>query len=109
MMTINETIIHYIRCYSGSENRVVQKTVSKHIHSFKNRFEAENAVERCISDLLYYNYIQDVAFCDMDETERQYYSNDYCRIFRVIRSFNEAEYIEEKCKKLYSEAAGQDT
>ncbi len=95
-MNINETILHYIRCCDGSEKRVLQRTIAHHRSEFRNQFEAEETVEKCILELLKYNYIVEVKYNDMNEIEKQLFKDDCCKIFRVVRQYNENEFRKEK-------------
>ena len=95
-MSINETIVHYIKCCDGSEKRVMQRTISRHRSAFRNQLEAEATVEKCILELLKFNYIEEVKLNDMNEIEKQLFLDDCCRVFRVVRKYNEDEFQKEK-------------
>lgn len=96
-MNIKESIIHYIGVYDGSEKRVIENTVSDHIYEFKKQSDARQAVESNIFWLVENKYIQVVRYQDMTDSEKRYYESDgYCTIYRIVRRYNESEYLKEK-------------
>lgn len=95
-MSINETIVHYIKCCDGSEKRVMQRTISRHRNEFRTQLEAEETVGKCILELIKFNSIKEIKPNDMNEIEKRIFADDCCRIFRVVKQHNEDEYLKEK-------------
>lgn len=95
-MNMYETIMRYIDIYGGSEQRIIENTVSDFVYNYKNKTEAKNAVINSILWLLNNNYIKSVNFTEMIEDERRYYSSDDCAIYRVLKRYNEKEYYEQQ-------------
>ena len=95
-MNIKESIIHYIDVYDGSEKRIVEKTVSAHMGEFRKQSDAKRAVESAISWLIENKYIRVVNYQDMTDMEKRYYESDCCTIYRIIKRYNESEYLKEK-------------
>ena len=91
-MDIKNTIQYYISVYSGSEKRVIEKTMN-------DQGCKRETVESNIDWLIRYQYIEYVEFCNMTDMEKTYYRSDSCRILREIRKYDEIEYCEEKNKK----------
>ena len=95
-MYIKETIKHYIDVYNGSEKRVLEKTAYSHRYEFKNMEKAILAVNQCIIWLIENNYIVRVNYDEMDEMQRRYFESDGCNIYKIIKRYNESEYLKEK-------------
>lgn len=95
-MNIKESIIHYIGVYDGSEKRVIENTVSDHIYEFKKQSDTRQAVESNIFLLVENKYIQVVRYQDMTDSEKRYSESDYCTIYRIVKRYNESEYLKEK-------------
>ena len=96
MMNIKETIMHYVVCYDGSEERVIQKTISKHRSEYKDQLEARETVVSCIQWLINHNYLSVLSYNEMTSIQKQYCNDDCCRILNIMKRYNESEFLEEK-------------
>lgn len=97
MNNIKETIIHYIDVYNGSEKRIVENTVREHFYEFRNENKTKIAVEQSIDWLIDNNYISVVNCNEMTDIQKSFHKSDgYCRIFKIIKRYNESEYLKEK-------------
>lgn len=95
-MNIKETIMHYISVYCGSEKRIVENTIEDHMKEFRKKSEVENAVRECISWLLEKNYISLIYNrSEMTDCEKRYYESDNCVIYRIIKRYNDEEYLKQ--------------
>lgn len=95
-MSVKETIMHYVDCYSGSEERVIAHTISKHRNEFKNQAIAREVVEHCISWLITNKYLCVLNYNEMDTIQKQYFHDDCCKILRKIKRYSESEFFKEK-------------
>ncbi len=96
-MNIKESIIHYIGVYDGSEKRIIENTISDHMYEFGKQSDARRAVESNILWLIENKYIEFVNYQNMTDMEKRYYESDgYCSIYRIIKRYNESEYLSEK-------------
>lgn len=95
-MNIKETIMHYIDVYEGSEKRIVEKTAYCYECEFKNMSQAIQAVEKCIIWLIENKYIVRVNYNEMNEIQRRYFESDCCNMYKIIKRYNESEYLKEK-------------
>ncbi len=96
-MDIKETIIHYIDVYSGSEKRVIEKTANDCSFMYRSKDEVNKAINANINWLLDNNYIEVVDYSHMDDSQKSFYNSDgYCTIYKVIKRYNESEYLKEK-------------
>ncbi|MBQ6837855.1 MAG: hypothetical protein IJO44_03365 [Clostridia bacterium] len=95
-MNIKETIMHYIDIYDGSEKRVIEKTICSHRNEFENIEKAYSAVNNYIVWLIENKYIVRVNYNEMNESQKHYFESDCCTIYKIIKRYNEAEYLKEK-------------
>ena len=96
-MNIKESIIYYITLYYGSEKRIIENVVADHLYEFLNVSRAKSAVKSNIDWLIENMYISVVDYTEMDSYQKNYYESDgYCRIFKIIKRYNESEYLKEK-------------
>ena len=95
-MNIKETIMHYVDCYSGSEERVIERTISKHRNEFKSQANARDVVQRCISWLISNQYLCVLNYNEMDEIQKQYFRDDCCKILKKVKRYSESEFFKEK-------------
>lgn len=95
-MNIKETIMYYVDCYDGSEERVIKKTIAKHHSEFKGQLDAYETVVGCIQWLINHNYLSVLSYNEMTSIQKQYYNDDCCRILNKIKRYNASEFLEEK-------------
>lgn len=89
--------MHYIYVYEGSEKRIIENVSAAHAYEFKSSSKAKIAVEANIDWLIDNNYISVINFNEMTDIQKSFYESDgYCRIFKIIKRYNESEYIKEK-------------
>lgn len=79
-----------------AKKRVIENTVSDHIYEFKKQSDTRQAVESNIFLLVENKYIQVVRYQDMTDSEKRYSESDYCTIYRIVKRYNESEYLKEK-------------
>ncbi|MBP3560655.1 MAG: hypothetical protein J6K49_08320 [Clostridia bacterium] len=95
-MSIKETIMHYIDIYDGSEKRIIEKTAYNHKNEFKNMEQAYSSINKHIIWLIENKYIVRVNCDEMNESQKRYFESDCCTIYKIIKRYNEAEYLKEK-------------
>lgn len=96
-MDIRESIIHYIDVYEGSEKRIIKNVIATHSHEFTSASNAKSIVEANICWLIENKYISVVNYNEMTDMQKRFYESDgYCRIFKIIKRYNESEYLKEK-------------
>lgn len=96
-MSIRETIIRYIDLYAGSEKRIVENAINDHFYEFRNENKTKIAVEESINWLIENKYISVVNYTAMTDIQKSFYESDgNCRIFKIIKGYNESEYLKEK-------------
>ena len=96
-MNIKESIMHYIYVYEGSEKRIIENVSADHAYEFKSSSKAKIAVEANIDWLMENKYISAVNYTEMTDMQKRFYESDgYCRIFKIIKRYNDSEYLKEK-------------
>jgi hypothetical protein len=96
-MDIRKLIIRYIDVYEGSEKRIIENVISNHSYEFNSSSKAKIAVEANIDWLVDNKYICVVNYNEMTDMQKRFYESDgYCRIFKIIKRYNESEYLKEK-------------
>lgn len=94
---MKESIMHYISVYEGSEKRIIENVTSTHSYEFNSPSKAKIAVEANIDWLIENKYIGVVNYNEMTDMQKRFYESDgYCRIFKIIKRYNDSEYLKEK-------------
>lgn len=96
MEDARELIIHYLRVYDGSSKRAIENTAEAIRWNYKKASGAIEAARSALFWLLENKYIVFVPYNEMNEFEKRYYESDCCEIYRVLKSFDESEYLKEK-------------
>lgn len=100
-MSIKEAIIRYIDLYDGSEKRIMENVTHDHFYEFKNENKTKTAVEQSINWLIENKYISVANYNEMTDIQKSFCeSDDCCRIFKIIKRYNESEYLKEKYDSL---------
>ena len=96
MEDARELIIYYLGVYDGSSKRAIERTADDIKWSYKKIADARNAAQDALYWLLDNKYVVYVPYNEMNEFERRYFDSDCCDIYRVLKRFDESEYLKEK-------------
>lgn len=89
-------IIHFLSVYDGSSKRAIENTTEAIKWNYKKASDAVEAARSALFWLLENKYIAFVPYNEMNEFEKRYYESDRCEIYRVLKSFDESEFLKEK-------------